>query len=378
MKLISKAYKTFNKVVEDLQRNNAYKSKKNDAFERLKKYPQPALTEKQKSEIDRYWAQFGIKFKEYSWFQLYYGVTGIKDPRYIPQEFYFYMILPYYNSKRLLQAYKDKNAFDIFLPSEHFPATVLKRISGDFYDKNGNFLTSNKNDTKITNLLLNYNEVIVKNALDSGRGENVRKYSINGEDDVNRLINEWDTQNYIVQEVIRQHPFFASFNDTSVNIVRINSWYHNGKVIISSPVIRFGMPGYATDCCFINGKEVVHLVGVTKDGYIRDKVVDLNAKVENINCYMTNTTQRIPAWDKIVELIKKDAPLLKHFHLIGWDITVTDKEEPVIIEYNILYPSPYSSQITDGPMWEEYTDELLSFLKNEKNRKHYIPKEFRL
>ena len=378
MSILKKAYAKSARIISDMHRDNAYKAKNAAAHDRLKANPRPELTAEQKKEIDAYWAAYGIKFSDYSWFQLYYGMTGIADPRYIPQEFYFYMVLPYYNSRRLIQAYKDKNAFDTYIPKKYFPKTILKRISGDFYDKDGVFVTGDVNDPKLREILSAHQSVIVENALDSGRGENVKKHTFRTEEDIAAMLKTWNVRDYIVQEVLEQHPFMAQFNESSVNIIRINSWYHDGKVEISTPVIRFGLPGYATDCCFIDGEEVVHLVGVTEDGLIRDKVIDLTGKVENLSDYVSVNDRRVPAWDKITDMIRESAARLKHYHLIGWDITVSADEEPVIIEYNILYPSPYSSQATDGPMWGEHTDQLLAFLKDKRNQDKYIPAKYRL
>ena len=83
--------------------------------------------------------------------------------------------------------------------------------------------------------------------------------------------------------------------------------------------------------------------------------------------------KRIPFWDEIVDLIKDNAPKLKHIGRVGWDITVTEDGKPVVIEYNIGYPGSYLSQIAGGPLFGEHTDMALSFLKEEKNQKKYIP-----
>lgn len=364
-------------TIDTVRRNYNYRKEIKLAHNRLENFPQPKLTSSEIKEINDFWQQFGIRFKDYSWFQLYYGMTGIHSPKFIPQELYFYSILPYYNNQRVRDAYKDKNAFDLILPTHFFPATIIKRIGGYFYDKNGNYITDNPNDKALIDFLLDEKEVVVKNAMDSGRGENVRKYSIQSTQDVIKILNTWTVKDYIVQKVIKQHPFFAQFNESSVNIIRVNTWYHEGKVEISTPVLRFGMPGYSTDCCFIDGVEVVHLAGITEDGYLRDKIVDLRGEVTELSTYITSNNDRVPAWDKIKEMVTEGASKLKHFRLVGWDITVTEEGEPKVIEYNILAPSTYSSQATDGPMWGDYTEALLAFLKDKKNQDIYIPKMYR-
>ena len=50
----------------------------------LRKYPQKELLKNDINEIQNYWKQYGIIWKDLCWFQMYYGVTKIKDPRFLP------------------------------------------------------------------------------------------------------------------------------------------------------------------------------------------------------------------------------------------------------------------------------------------------------
>ena len=379
VRLAKKTVKKALKKSNEIRMFRWYRAQERIAEATLRDMPQKPLTAEQKSEIDRYWAQFGFRVRNYAWFQWYYGSTGKPDPRNIPSEYYFYAILPYYNNAAFISAYKDKNAFDTFLSPDCFPKTVMKRINGDFYGPDGAFLSTTDRDPAIAALLGRNTSVIVKNVLDSGQGKNVKKYTFDSAEDVEKMLQDWSPiRNYLVQEVVRQHPFFAQFNESSVNIMRINTWYRNGEVIVSTPVVRFGMPGYATDVCHINGEEIVRLVGLTDDGFLRDEVVHMNGKRWPLTEIVPDPIRQVPAWDRVLQTVRENAKKLKHFRLLGWDITVDENEQPVVIEYNITRPSPYSSQMTDGPMWGDHTEELLAFLKDDKNRERYIQKAYRL
>ena len=376
------AEKAFAGAAQTLENNRAllsYRAKEQFMRDKLRALPQKELTAGEIREIDAYWAQYGVRVRDHSSFRWYYGSTGLRDPRFLPLEYYFKMVLPYYNRASFTDAYKDKNAFDTFLSPDCFPKTVVKRISGDFYGPDGQFLCRGPGGEAVLALLMRHRQLIVKNAVDSGQGKNVRKYEISGPEDGERLLAEWSgSQDYLVQEVVRQHPFFAQFNESSVNIMRINSWYHDGQVTISTPVIRFGMPGFATDVCRIDGEEIIRMVGLTDDGFIRDEIVHMNGKREPLSNVVPEPIVQVPAWDRVLELIRRSAAKLPHFHLIGWDVTVDEDERPVVIEYNIAFPGPYPSQMTGGPMWGEHTDELLSFLRDPENQKKYIHRRYRL
>ena len=189
----------------------------------LNALPQPELSVSEKQEIHDFWSRFGIDIKDYSWFRWYYGITGIKDPRYIPQDLYFNYILPHYNRQEFIPAYKDKNQFDLRLPSQHFPKALLKRMNNGFYDPAGNFLTNDIEDKTLANKLLDQRQIIVKNAIDSGCGLSVRKYKLQTLGDAQAVLREWTVPDYVIQEVIQQHSFFAQFNESSVNIIRIGN-----------------------------------------------------------------------------------------------------------------------------------------------------------
>ncbi len=345
------------------------------ASKRLKHLPQPELTEEQKKAISDYWASYGIRIRDYSQFQWYYGKTGIEDPRFIPQDVWKNVVLPYYNRKEYEAAFQNKNLFETFLPDCSFPETVIKKQDGLFYDDHGKNITEQEAAEKIAA----FSEVIFKNATETGQGKNVKKYPVSSVEEAGKTLSLWqDKPDFLVQKVIKQHPFFAQFNESSVNIIRFNSFFCRDKVYIHTPVLRFGLPGYVTDCAHINGEEIVRMVGITDGGEIRNKAIHLNGDEEPILESVSDPIRKVPAFDKILRLIDENARKLPYFRILGWDITVDQDEDPIVVEFNIHMPSTYASQITNGPMWGDDTSAVLAFLKNEENRKNQIPSFYRL
>lgn len=341
----------------------------------LKNTPQPELTLEEKREIDRYWKQYGIKFKNYDWFQWYYGFTGVKSPKFIPWQVHGKMILPYYNERfgtEFYLAFSDKNLFYDFMPEVNFPEPILKNIDGTFFDKHDHYISGR--DCLINLLTAGQEEIIVKKSIGTCKGKSVRKYSITSRQDAENLLDDWKNEsNYIVQKAIKQHPFFARFNESSVNVMRINSLCINGEVALHTPILRFGYPGWTTDIGIWNGLEDGRFVGITEDGYLMDDVVSMQRRKWKLSDVVEDPENRkIPAWDEIVALVKENAPKLKHIGRIGWDITVAEDGKPVVIEYNIATDHNLP-QFAVGPLFGELTDTVLEFLKDEKNQKRYIP-----
>ena len=363
------------RIKKSIHISNISDSYNRAAGKRLKHLEQPTLSDEQKKRITDYWNGYGIRIRDFRQFQWYYGKTGIEDPRFIPQDVWKNVILPFYNRLEYEPTFMNKNLFDTFLPDCRFPETIVKRVGGLFYDNQRSVIDEQEAIRRIAA----YSEVIVKNATETGQGKNVKKYTIASPEDVSKILLLWkDRNDYLVQKVIEQHPFFAQFNESSVNIIRFNSFFHNDKVFIHSPVLRFGLPGHVTDCAHINGEEIVRMVGITDDGTVRGKAIHLNGDEEPILDRIENPIRKVPAYDEILRLISENAKKLPYFKLIGWDITVDKNNNPIVVEFNIHMPSTYGSQITNGPMWGEDTAALLSFLKDEKNRKQYIPAFYQL
>lgn len=345
-----------------------YKSKTIPAYKCLAVNPSPALSDNQIKEIDQYWAQYGIKILDYSWFQCYYGVTGIYDPRFIPQDIYSYIIWPYYNNEEFCLAWKDKNMFERFCPGVPFLHNYLRKIHGRYFDGDNNFLPTRR---AVIDVLREVGDVIVKDAWNSGEGRGVKKYSINCNEDAERLVNEWDcSDNYLVQELLVQNQVFSQFNSSSVNIMRINSWRNGDVVNIFSPALRFGIEGKTTDVCFINGVEIANVCAITMDGHFGDRVINQYGQSRKISDVIQHPDVVIPRWDEVLEIVKESHKKLDHFDIIGWDFTVTEDDRIVCVEYNIKRPGTVFYQFLFGPFFGIYTEEVLAFLKNVNNQKN--------
>lgn len=371
---LKKTLRWFDSYREERKIRSQYYGKDIAAHEYIMANPMPELTESQKNDIISFWAQYGIKISDYSWFQWYYGVTGIKDPRFIPQDVYSYIVWPYHDNEEFCLAWKDKNLFERFVPEIPFPHNYLRRIHGRYFDGTGNFLRDE--ESVIATLQnLHVGEVIVKDAWDSGEGRGVTKYTLDSEADVKKLLIDWEhSDNYLVQELIRQNRVFSQFNESSVNIMRINTWRYGDEVHVFCPTLRIGAEGQTTDICYVDGVEIARTCAITMDGHFGDKIINQHGKVQYTNQTVELPNAVIPQWDEVKRLAIQGHKKLDHFDIVGWDFTVTDQERVVCIEYNIKRPGTVFYQNVNGPFFGEYTEQVLEFLKDKKNQEKYIPK----
>ena len=72
----------------------------------------------------------------------------------------------------------------------------------------------------------------------------------------------------------------------------------------------------------------------------------------------------IPSFPLVIEFVKDVHARLPYFNLIGWDIAIDKEGGPVLIEWN---RAAELSQVAHGPAFGDYTEEILSVVKREKN-----------
>jgi hypothetical protein len=339
----------------------------------------PQLSAEQKAEIDAYWKRFGIRISNYRWHQLYYGATGREDPRFLPHSLLASAVYPYYNDMEKAKVWADKNEFSRVLPNLSFPVTLAQKIHGRYYDaQRRSFGTALSRDFAEavweSASARGLDAVILKRTSNTNSGRGVKKLPLTTVEALAEALSSSDDQDYIIQEPIRQHPFFAQFNESSVNILRINTWRSGEKFRVFAPCVRFGTPGFATDVAFIKGKEVFHVIAVRPDGRIDDCGYDLYGEKSPVIVQ----DRQVPCWEELLETVRKNHLMLDYFDFVAWDLTVDAEGKIVCIEYNLQEPGSIAYQYAHGPFAGDDTEELLAFLLEKKNRERLLPRRARL
>lgn len=353
----------------DIMRRGFMWQRERMAIDYCNRYNIPEISEKEKHEITDYWAQFGILIYDFSWHKMFYSVTGIHDPRFVPDLVAGMILYEYYNDKAYENTWRDKNMFDRLLPDVPLPYIYGKRIRNRYSINNQYVLGGISFVDSMLEYLREDSDIIIKNTRSTGFGRGVKKYHIHCKEDLTSAIREWENcDNYIVQEYINQHDSLAQFNESSSNMIRVCSWRHGNEVEILYAAVRAGIPGSVTDVSFVNGIEQVRIVGI-KDGIFGDRMIDQDGRdVKELPQGMT-----VPGWEKITQIIKDNHPLVDNFDIIGWDFTIDKMGNPVCFEWNIQWPGTVLYQYANGPLYGNFTEGLFSFLNDNINRDFYIP-----
>lgn len=321
-------------------------------------------TKQQNREIKLYFrSKVGIRTVPTYYHEYYHSMNNIYSHQYIPDRIFYKKIIPALYHKDLINAYDDKNITEYLFPNILQPKTILKRMNGFFYLNNK---AVNKEDA--VKACANLNDVVIKPVLYTSGGTKVRKMSCsNGITSMNKknieeVFNLYGN-NFIIQEVIHQHHDLALLNESSVQTLRIVTYRRPNEVVILCSLIRIGRRGSFLDngtaggfCCGCNSDGTLKKYGYTFNPTTKITHTDNGTELEGF---------QIPSYSKTIEIAEELHYSLPHFIMIGWDFTINEKGEVVLIELNPNF-GIHIMQLTSGPAFGKYTDEILEKMQCEK------------
>lgn len=329
----------------------------------------PAYHSKNEDKVNPYFMQYGFRFSllESEYCSM---CTGIKSNLYLPVALYNDYIYPLLNPDAWRLGYCDKNMFPRLLDIPNLqkkidvlvPECIVCCDNGRYFI-DGETLC-NKKEALLA--VINYNDdFIIKPSLDSSHGHGVQKISKDNinEHQIARLFDAYGA-NFTIQKIIIQHPYLAAYNPTSVNTIRITTYQDfrgNIKVLYASQ--RFGGKGKVYD-----NADDPHGTGgfcaIRSDGTVVREIHHYrNMKTEILDDSIPGIT---PCYDKVVSAVTYAHTKFPQFAIIGWDVTVTPDEHPLIIEYN-FWPGLGTGQLANGPVFcKEDLDEIMQHIIQSK------------
>lgn len=313
------------------------------------------------------------------YYKVYTSISGKDDINYVPENIFYCIIEPTLNDTSLSIAYSDKNYYDR-LPSFStlFPKTCIRNIDGVFYDdkycyiddkKTGDFLTRLKRFTAP--------QVILKPSVDSWGGRNVllfiKEHGVYRDTDGNTLdlkfLQSYQNKNYIVQEAIEQYQFYKQFNPSSLNTIRVFTYRSTTteKVAVLHCVLRMGRDGSITDNQSAGGISC----GIDENGKLNDFAVNKKGDIfhyagEGKELSFTSIGS-VYKLGEIKKLAKECAIHFYYHRILSFDFCVDKRENVRLIEINNKSMEINFLQMNNGPLFGEYTDEVIEYCKN--NRK---------
>ncbi len=345
--------------IESAYRKHSYRKK---AKLRLKRMQGGFRCDREYKEIVLpFWKKYGYKPQKF-WYQIFSDREQKVDPRYIPDDLYYGELIPYFSNSQFRRFGEDKCYHDVWLPEMKRPETIAKNIAGVYYSSE---MTPITRDEALDRAAAFSDEFLIKPSIDSGEGRLIRFFE-GGKvtrEELDKAFRDIGA-NFIVQAAVKQHPVLSRLNPSSLNTIRVVSFFFEGEVTVLSCILRIGAAGSKVDNVGAGG----FACPIKPDGRLNDRAV--NRKAEWVEENATGIKFRdvtIPHFSRVLEDVKKAHKKLAHFKLIGWDISVDTEGDPVMIEFNTC---PGSNQISCGPTFGDLTERVLDEYFVKKNLKN--------
>ncbi|MDR2887501.1 MAG: hypothetical protein LBV26_05815 [Bacteroidales bacterium] len=299
------------------------------------------------------------------WLKIYGSVSGLWDRRYVSERIYYSIIEPCLNNKAFAKAYNDKNFYWKTIDSALLPETFVKNINGVFYNSKNAAIDLNEACRTVEQA----ESFIIKPSVDSGGGKAVRLYRRVGDvfsDKEGCAVKTEELfrnyrKNFTVQKVIKQHEFYACFNATSLNTVRIFTYRSvaDEQVHVLHSVLRAGRAGSVTD----NQASGGFACGVTDDGCLTGKAVNkAGSSFREVNGVKLEEDLRLPGFESMKKTAKRIAKEFAYSRLLGFDMCVDAEGEVKLIEVNNVNNEINFYQMLNGPLFGEFTKEVLEWV----------------
>ena len=259
--------------------------------------------------------KYGTGYYDYQEFE-FYNLNKLERKTYLTRV----------KNNAIVRKYNNKEYFKYFDDKCEFNEIFNKYLKRDWL-----YLNSFDDFFKFCS---NKKEIIVK-PIDGCGGVGVELIKVNKNNLKKVYNNLLETNRLLVEEKIMQHKSLSKLNKSSVNTLRIVSFYDGKKVHILNSVFKIGNGGVTDN--FSSGSMYTFI----KDGKIivpaidRDDNIYYKHPISNIDLI----GYEIPNYDKVIDLVKECAKIIKEVKYVGWDVAIMDNDV-CLIEGN-CYPGIY-------------------------------------
>ncbi len=311
--------------------------------------PIPDLPLIEQQAIKAYWRGYGIDVP-LDWHRFFYGATGVKDVRYIPEPVFHLLIKPCFNIFNYSKIWGDKAYTDLFIRDAKTVRSVVRNVHGRFLDENFQLINMQKANDQMNA----YEHLVIKPTTYTHTGMGVKL--LNAPYDLSKLNDEYK-ENYVLQIPLKQHDTMGKLNPSSINTIRVNSVLFETEAHVMSAFVKVGQAGEFAD----NHGSNRYFIGIQKDGVFCDYAINHDLKkFADIPSGFHFAGQPVPHFDRVCSAIEAAHKCIPHFGMAFWDVCVNEVGDPVVVEVNLRYPDTVIPQTCGiGGFLGEYTDEIL-------------------
>ena len=290
------------------------------------------------------------------WFEIYNAVETDKSllKYYIPDDFFYCYVDPFFNNPRATDFIDDKNLYDLLFTGVRQPHTVVRKMNGLLLDSSYRILSIGE----AVQLCKQLGNVIIKKSCFSSGGKGVSFWTES--ESTNVLIEFLKEDDVIIQEIIEQHEDVAKIHPSSVNTIRIMTLLYNNKVSILSSVFRMGCNNSKVD----NASSGGIVAGILEDGRLKNYAYNTKAvRFDSHPQGMLFQDVIIPNFKECIEMVTKIAPRFSSFSkLISWDLAIGKDGSPILIEANLSFGEIDFHQLNNGPIFGSMTEDIINYV----------------
>lgn len=304
------------------------------------------LTSKEKKETRKVYRKYHIKpnFKHLALFKACHGYS----PYYISDNVYYGKVLTKHNNDQRRKI-DDKNYYDLLFNTANMPKTLCRKIKGIYLSKDYNSLSIEE----CLDIIDKAEDAIFKISIESAGGDSIIFKHNSTREEIVKFMNNHD--DFIVQDVIKQHPILAKFNEGSINTFRLMVFHFDGKFEIVSSLIRCGITNSGID----NFSKGGITFAVHPDGTLGNFAVDKYGKKYESHPKNSLVFSQYKLDEDIVKSIYDDtikqAQKIPFMRISSWDYTIDEEKRPILIECNIWMGGQLDlHQMAQGPIFEKY------------------------
>ncbi|OEU82144.1 MAG: hypothetical protein BA873_01975 [Desulfobulbaceae bacterium C00003063] len=292
----------------------------------------------------KFWGCYPLHYYRYDLYKKEKELSETEILNYIPEFFFYYLFLPYYDSTKYTILLTDKN-----ITEQLFRSLVIRQAHTICKLINGRLYTNKLVETNFSRIEKeleekNYQKIFVKPLDGQGgygiyifhnkdNGKYITKYKdVLTEDFLRKIAVKKD---YIVQPGLIQDPEISRIYPHSVNTFRIATENKNGDVRILCATLRLGRGGNEVDNSAQDG--IITKVDV-ETGRIGNLATSEQCEYfeKHPDTRFVFKKNRISNWNKVKQFAICSAKKMPQFTYLGWDIALT-QEGPLAVETNLKF-----------------------------------------
>ena len=290
------------------------------------------------------------------------NISGIADPRYVPEEIFKTDIEPTLQEMPSVEYLTNKSIYNHWHPGHVFPSSYFHHVDGEWLDKDLNRISFQ--DVQSIATEIEY-PVVLKPNRNSYGGRNI--HFPGSYDELICLVKRG--KDFLVQEKIEQHQFFNQFNSHGLNTIRVNVYrsFKNNDLHVLNMALRMGVAGSLDNLSDGGIASMIRKNGLL-NGFALDRYGTKHFKHPDTG---VRFNKQIPDYERLEEISLKIAHKVFYSRLVALDLCYDKEGNWRAIEVNIHGNTLGFAQFHGALFFDEFTDEI----RNYCTANHWIVKK---